>query len=47
MRKDHETLWGRVLDAASGYTVLVLSIVCFVIAMTIVIAVVRLLGGVA
>ena len=44
MRKDHETLWGRVLDAASGYTVLVLSIV---IAMTIVIAVVRLLGGVA
>ena len=46
MRKSREKLPDKVRDAASGYLVLVLSIVCFVIVMAAVIAIVRLLGGV-
>ncbi len=46
MRKSREKLPDRIRDAASGYTVMVLSILCFIIAMAAVIAVVRLLGGV-
>ena len=46
MRKGREKTPDRIKDAASGYLVMVLAIVCFVIAMTVVIALVRLLGGV-
>ena len=46
MRKGREKTPDRIREATSGYLVMVLSIICFVIAMTAVIAVVRLLGGV-
>ena len=46
MRNSRERLSERIRDAASGYTVMVLSILVFVIMLAAVIAVVRLLGGV-
>ena len=45
MRKSRENLRGRFLDAVSGYAVMVLTILCFIIALAVVIAIVRLLGG--
>lgn len=45
MRNKRENLSARILDALSGYTVVVLSIICFIIALAVVIAIVRLLGG--
>lgn len=45
MRKDRENLSDMAIDAAMGYTIVVLAIVCFLLGLVALMAIVRLVVG--